>query len=98
MDRHRFPSRDYCVSYNETAELSEWNYIPLILFHYTIPLILYHYYLLLQSQNISADHMNWVQKSKVQFDYNNFRFEAAGGLFWDGPRHFEPRSDDEDDI
>ncbi|GBN70773.1 hypothetical protein AVEN_84384-1 [Araneus ventricosus] len=26
------------------------------------------------------------------------RFEATRGLFWDGPRNFEPRSDDEDDT
>ncbi|GBM61684.1 hypothetical protein AVEN_57116-1 [Araneus ventricosus] len=26
------------------------------------------------------------------------RFEAARGLFWDGPRNFEPRSDVEGDI
>ncbi|GBM10262.1 hypothetical protein AVEN_49985-1 [Araneus ventricosus] len=26
------------------------------------------------------------------------RFEATPGQFWDGPRNFEPRSDDEDDI
>ncbi|GBL82219.1 hypothetical protein AVEN_252406-1 [Araneus ventricosus] len=26
------------------------------------------------------------------------RFEATRGLFRDGPRHFEPRSDDEDDA
>ncbi|GBM45108.1 hypothetical protein AVEN_251836-1 [Araneus ventricosus] len=26
------------------------------------------------------------------------RFEATRGLFWDGPRNFEPRSDEEDDI
>ncbi|GBM80018.1 hypothetical protein AVEN_203781-1 [Araneus ventricosus] len=26
------------------------------------------------------------------------RFEATRGLFWDGPRHFEPRADDEDDA
>ncbi|GBL91251.1 hypothetical protein AVEN_195136-1 [Araneus ventricosus] len=26
------------------------------------------------------------------------RFEATRGLFWDGPRNFEPQSDDEDDI
>ncbi|GBM91409.1 hypothetical protein AVEN_204279-1 [Araneus ventricosus] len=25
-------------------------------------------------------------------------FEATRGLFWDGPRNFEPRSDDEDDT
>ncbi|GBM91568.1 hypothetical protein AVEN_84476-1, partial [Araneus ventricosus] len=24
------------------------------------------------------------------------RFEATGGLFWEGPRNVEPRSDDED--
>ncbi|GBM90823.1 hypothetical protein AVEN_103541-1 [Araneus ventricosus] len=26
------------------------------------------------------------------------RFEVAGGLFWDGLRNFEPRSDDKDDT
>ncbi|GBL80745.1 hypothetical protein AVEN_165120-1, partial [Araneus ventricosus] len=26
------------------------------------------------------------------------RFEAIRGLFWDGPRNFEPRSDDEGDT
>ncbi|GBN83449.1 hypothetical protein AVEN_92868-1 [Araneus ventricosus] len=26
------------------------------------------------------------------------RFEATRGLFWDGPRNFEPRSDDESDA
>ncbi|GBM24737.1 hypothetical protein AVEN_141811-1 [Araneus ventricosus] len=26
------------------------------------------------------------------------RFEATRGLFWDEPRNFEPRSDDEDDT
>ncbi|GBL92757.1 hypothetical protein AVEN_213694-1 [Araneus ventricosus] len=26
------------------------------------------------------------------------RFAATRGLFWDGPRNFEPRSDDEDDT
>ncbi|GBM53226.1 hypothetical protein AVEN_14244-1 [Araneus ventricosus] len=26
------------------------------------------------------------------------RLEATRGLFWDGPRNFEPRSDDEDDA
>ncbi|GBL98433.1 hypothetical protein AVEN_187762-1 [Araneus ventricosus] len=26
------------------------------------------------------------------------RFEATRRLFWDGPRNFEPHSDDEDDI
>ncbi|GBM59054.1 hypothetical protein AVEN_7430-1 [Araneus ventricosus] len=26
------------------------------------------------------------------------RFEATQGLFWDGPRNFEPWSDDEDDT
>ncbi|GBM96674.1 hypothetical protein AVEN_69283-1 [Araneus ventricosus] len=26
------------------------------------------------------------------------RFEAIRRLFWDGPRNFEPRSDDEDDT
>ncbi|GBL74975.1 hypothetical protein AVEN_243783-1 [Araneus ventricosus] len=26
------------------------------------------------------------------------RFEATRGLFWDGPRNFEPWSDDEDDT
>ncbi|GBL98205.1 hypothetical protein AVEN_268289-1 [Araneus ventricosus] len=26
------------------------------------------------------------------------RFEATRGLSWDGPRNFEPRSDDEDDA
>ncbi|GBM97638.1 hypothetical protein AVEN_101954-1 [Araneus ventricosus] len=26
------------------------------------------------------------------------RFEATRRLFWDGPRNFEPRSDDEDDA
>ncbi|GBO46323.1 hypothetical protein AVEN_163349-1 [Araneus ventricosus] len=26
------------------------------------------------------------------------RFEAPRGLFWDGPRNFGPRSDDEDDA
>ncbi|GBM03123.1 hypothetical protein AVEN_200815-1 [Araneus ventricosus] len=26
------------------------------------------------------------------------RFEATRGLYWDGPRNFEPRSHDEDDA
>ncbi|GBL86006.1 hypothetical protein AVEN_89066-1 [Araneus ventricosus] len=26
------------------------------------------------------------------------RFEATRGLFWDGPRNFEPQSDDENDT
>ncbi|GBM84696.1 hypothetical protein AVEN_93078-1 [Araneus ventricosus] len=26
------------------------------------------------------------------------RFEVTRGLFWDGPRNFEPRSDDDDDT
>ncbi|GBM39161.1 hypothetical protein AVEN_208340-1 [Araneus ventricosus] len=26
------------------------------------------------------------------------RFGVTRGLFWDGPRHLEPRSDDEDDV
>ncbi|GBO23965.1 hypothetical protein AVEN_89981-1, partial [Araneus ventricosus] len=26
------------------------------------------------------------------------RFDATRGLFWDGPRYFQPRSDDEDDT
>ncbi|GBM43032.1 hypothetical protein AVEN_215166-1 [Araneus ventricosus] len=26
------------------------------------------------------------------------RFEATRGLFWGGPRNFEPRSDDEDGV
>ncbi|GBM61669.1 hypothetical protein AVEN_133455-1 [Araneus ventricosus] len=27
-----------------------------------------------------------------------FRLEATRGLIWNGPRNFEPRSDDEDDT
>ncbi|GBN94134.1 hypothetical protein AVEN_56085-1 [Araneus ventricosus] len=34
----------------------------------------------------------------IQFIYNKVRFVATQGPFWDGPRNFEPRSDDEDDT
>ncbi|GBM94814.1 hypothetical protein AVEN_26526-1 [Araneus ventricosus] len=33
--------------------------------------------------------------SYISFVVLTSRFEATRELFWDGPRHFEPRSDDE---
>ncbi|GBM19274.1 hypothetical protein AVEN_133760-1, partial [Araneus ventricosus] len=44
---------------------------------------------------------------QVQFKFSSVQlssvtltslFQATRGLFWDGPRNFEPRSDDEDDT
>ncbi|GBM32407.1 hypothetical protein AVEN_239797-1 [Araneus ventricosus] len=37
-------------------------------------------------------------KNEISLVILTSRFEATRGLFWDGPRNFEPRSDDEDDT
>ncbi|GBL96774.1 hypothetical protein AVEN_118919-1 [Araneus ventricosus] len=42
-------------------------------------------------------HMVFTRRSLLSLVILTARFEAARGLFWDGPR-IEPRSDDEDDT
>ncbi|GBM19518.1 hypothetical protein AVEN_107989-1 [Araneus ventricosus] len=40
----------------------------------------------------------WLKEQFLSLVILTSRFEATRGLFWDVPRNFEPRSDDEDDT